>query len=261
MLLSVQCETMFPRQSWNREWGTMVPHKTFPGDCGLCHVPERWDVIREDFQFDHEKETGYALEGAHSLAACLRCHNDRGPVGIYLARGCGGCHVDPHQGSLGLECTRCHDQEDWSPAGLIADHARTRFPLSGPHAVAPCESCHERATVGQFRGAPVECQFCHQEEAARALPNHLINGWQRDCERCHDLGGWERAPGFRHDGFPLTGAHAGLSCLQCHPNGRFVPISTACFSCHQQDYIAAPNHVAGGFSTDCTQCHNTVAWR
>ena len=52
MLLSVQCETVFPRQSWNLEWGTMVPHTKFPGDCSVCHVPERWDVIRADFQFD-----------------------------------------------------------------------------------------------------------------------------------------------------------------------------------------------------------------
>ncbi len=261
-LLSVQCETVLPRQSWNLEWGTMVPHTKFPGDCGICHVPERWDIIRDDFEFDHAMETGYALEGAHKVAACLRCHNDRGPVQAYLARGCGGCHVDFHQGSLGLDCTKCHNEDHWNPIGLILDHARTRFPLTGPHAVAPCESCHERATVGEFRGAQVECHFCHQEEAARAVPNHVINGWQRDCTRCHNHLTWAQAPGFNHDNFfPLTGAHLNLSCLQCHPGGRFVPISPLCFSCHQQDYIAAPNHVADGYSTNCTDCHNTVAWK
>lgn len=261
MLLSVQCDAVFPRQSWNREWGNMVPHKKFPADCGICHVPDRWDVIRGDFEFDHEKETGYALEGAHALAACLRCHNDRGPVKVYLERGCGGCHVDVHQGTLGMECTRCHNQDNWSPVGLVLDHARTRFPLSGAHAVAPCEGCHPRATVGIYVGAPVECHFCHQEQVARAVPNHVVNGWQRDCTRCHDLTTWNRAPGFSHDFFPLTGAHATVSCIQCHPGGRFVAIPTTCFSCHQRDYIAAPNHVSNGFSTDCTQCHNTTAWK
>ena len=147
------------------------------------------------------------------------------------------------------------------PTGLIADHARTRFPLAGAHAIAPCEGCHDRATAGQFRGAPVECHFCHQHESARAVPNHWINGWQRDCERCHDIISWARAPGFSHAFFPLTGAHATVSCLGCHPGGRFVPIATDCFSCHQQDYLAAPNHVSSGYSTDCTACHNTTAWK
>ena len=258
---AVCCDKLVPRQSWNRKWGHMVPHNTFPGDCGLCHVEDRWNVIREDFHFDHGKETGYFLEGAHAEAACLRCHNDRGPVRIYLARGCGGCHGDVHSGRLGMDCERCHDQFTWTPTGLITDHARTRFPLVGAHALAPCESCHERATVGEFRGTPVECHFCHQRDAARAVPNHVINGWQRDCERCHGFLAWETAPGFRHDGFPLTGAHGRVSCLDCHPGGRFVPISTLCFACHQQDYIRAPNHVANGFSTDSTQCHNVFAWK
>lgn len=259
-LIAVQCEAIFPRQSWNLEWGTMVPHQSFPGDCGICHVPERWDVIKDDFAFDHGKETGYELIGAHSRAACLRCHNDRGPVQAYLARGCGGCHYFTHEGRLGMDCTRCHNQDHWAPTGLIADHATTRFPLTGPHAVAPCEGCHQQATVGIYRGAPVECHFCHQEEAARAVPNHVINGWQRDCTRCHNLLTWNRAPGFSHDFFPLTGAHAALSCIQCHPGGRFVAIPNTCFACHEQDYTAAPNHVTNNFSTNCSDCHNTFAW-
>jgi hypothetical protein len=260
-LASVQCQQVVPRQSWDLEWGHMVPHKTFPADCSICHLPERWDVIRDDFQFDHEKETGYALEGAHAEATCLRCHNDRGPVKTYLARGCGGCHTDFHQGTLGMECTRCHDQDTWAPTGLIAEHARTRFPLAASHAVAPCESCHLRATTGEFRGAPVECALCHQRDAAGAVPNHVINNWVRGCENCHDITTFSSAPGFNHDGFPLTNSHSGLSCLQCHPGGRFVPISTDCFPCHQQDYIAAPNHVANNLSTRCTDCHNTAAWK
>ena len=73
----------------------MVPHDTFPGDCNVCHVPESWETIRKDFNFDHETETGIALEGAHARAACLRCHDDRGPVSMYMAHGCGGCHKGP----------------------------------------------------------------------------------------------------------------------------------------------------------------------
>ena len=260
-VVALNCDTLVPRESWSRKWGPMVPHKTFPGDCGICHYPEGWNVMREDFDFDHEKETGHALEGAHQFAACLRCHNDRGPVDMYLARGCGGCHVDTHKSMLGLDCTRCHTQDTWYPVGLILEHARTRFPLAFNHAVTPCESCHERATVGDYRGAPVECHFCHQRDAAQSVPNHVINNWVRNCDQCHTQVAWGQAPGFNHNFFPLVGAHANLNCLACHASGQLTPLDPNCIACHRSDYLAAPNHVANNFSTVCTDCHNTTAWK
>jgi len=96
----LNCRSSDLRQSWSGRWGPLVSHKTFPGDCGICHTMQRWDVLREDFSFDHEKQTGYRLSGTHAMAACLRCHNDRGPVRAYTALGCGGCHHDPHASAL-----------------------------------------------------------------------------------------------------------------------------------------------------------------
>lgn len=260
LVAGVNCSSIIvPREGWSREWGPMVPHGTFPGDCGICHVAERWDVLREEFSFDHAKETGFELEGAHSRAVCLRCHNDRGPVEMYVERGCGGCHVDPHEGSLGIDCARCHGQEVWDPTGLIADHAATRFPLTGLHAIVPCEGCHKRATIGDFRAAPVVCHLCHQRDAARAFPNHPVNGWVRGCERCHTPASWDNL-GFNHTVFPLEGGHAGLDCTQCHVGGRVFPTPNDCFFCHRQDYINADDHVEENFSTNCTECHDIFSW-
>ncbi len=256
----LNCKPNEPRQVWSKRWGPLVPHKTFPGDCGICHVPQRWDVLREDFVFDHEQQTGYSLEGAHATAACLRCHNDRGPVGVYVARGCGGCHPDPHADSLGMDCRRCHEQTSWSPTGLIAEHARTRFPLLGPHAVVPCESCHPGAPAGQFRGAPLACDLCHRAELAQATsPDHVASGWTTDCERCHVPTSWRPAR-VDHDFFPLIGGHAGLDCTRCHTTGVFGPIPSNCYACHQANYEAAPNHVAQNYPRTCEQCHSIIAW-
>lgn len=259
-LVLVHCETLVPRQGWSQRWGPMVPHDTFPADCGLCHTPGGWSELKEELDFDHDRETGFELQGAHREAACLRCHNDRGPLAAYVERGCGGCHPDPHRSSLGLDCTRCHHQDHWEPTGLIAEHALTRMPLMGIHAVTPCQSCHERATVGDYRGTPAECHHCHRNDALGAFPNHPVNGWTHDCERCHNPAGWD-APGFDHTAFPLVGGHANVDCFSCHAGGRFAGLGTDCFDCHSNDYVNAPNHVANNFSTDCTQCHTIYGWR
>jgi hypothetical protein len=258
--LIVSCHFRNQRQGWNRKWGPVVSHKTFPGDCGICHVSDDWHTIKTNITFNHEKETGYALKGAHKEASCLRCHNDRGPVADYIARGCAGCHPDPHASSLGLDCEKCHGQTDWAPTGLIAEHTQTRFPLVGAHAVVPCESCHLQAATGQFRGAPVQCELCHQRELAEAKsPDHLTNGWTTDCERCHTPVGWSGS-GFNHYFFPLTGAHKSLECTSCHTGGTFEPMPSDCYSCHADDFELGPDHTTLNFPHTCNQCHRTSSW-
>jgi len=254
------CQLLKPRNEWNKGWGPLVPHTSFPGDCGICHRPDGWDKLRDDFSFDHEKETGYRLEGTHSAAACLRCHNDRGPVQTYVARGCSGCHLDVHASSLGLDCERCHSQISWEPTGLLSEHARTRFPLMGAHAITACESCHEGAAAGQFRGAPTQCEICHSAALATAVnPAHAVNGWISDCQKCHQPSSWSGAF-VPHDFFPLAGGHAALDCTQCHVGGVFTGLSSDCYSCHSANYQAAPAHVASNYSHDCTQCHSISGW-
>jgi hypothetical protein len=261
LLVATCVSTKGPRHGWDEQWGELVSHKTFPADCSLCHVPERWDVLKSDFSFDHEKQTGIALRGAHEEAACLRCHNDFGPVSAYTDRGCGGCHLDPHQAKLGGDCESCHNEENWRPRGLIADHAARGFPLVGAHAVTACEKCHIRAPVGEFRGAPRRCEACHRDDALSAPSmDHAAMGWLSSCERCH-IPTTFGAAGFVHGFFPLSGGHAGVACTDCHGSGPIGPISRDCNSCHSDDYQTAPNHVAGSFSTNCEQCHTTQTWQ
>jgi hypothetical protein len=79
-LALVNCRSDGPRQGWNKKkWGPVVPHHRFPADCGICHVPDRWDVLRDDFSFDHEKETGYPLEGAHARRPACAATMTGGP--------------------------------------------------------------------------------------------------------------------------------------------------------------------------------------
>jgi hypothetical protein len=174
--------------------GPVLPHDTFPGDCALCHVGDDWQTLTADFTFDHEAETGYALNGSHSKATCLLCHNDRGPVAVFARQGCGGCHEDVHRGQLGAECTTCHQEQTWNPVGQIEMHQHTRFPLVGVHASTSCHRCHPAAEVGIFVPTDTECLTCHTRDLANANnPNHFGLGWTDRCDRCHLPRTWQHA--------------------------------------------------------------------
>ncbi len=261
LVLLVECAnvTFVDRNDWSEAWGPLVPHDTFPADCSLCHTSEGWNVLREDFEFDHAKQTGVELRGAHAQAACLRCHNDFGPVAEYAKRGCAGCHIDIHRSQLGTDCTSCHNENTWRPSGLVAEHASTRFPLIGRHAATACVLCHERAPTGDYRGAPLHCDQCHKDDLSRARsPDHQRLGWVSRCGRCHTPSSWG-AGGFTHAFFPLTGMHAAIDCSACHQGNTFTPLPRDCFSCHQEERARAPNHQS--FPLACEQCHNTSSWR
>jgi hypothetical protein len=265
-LCVVACTAGAPKpdgaQYWWKQHGPVVPHDLFPGDCKLCHVGGDWSKIAADFHYDHEKQTGFALLGAHAKAECLRCHNDRGPVQIYAARGCAGCHEDVHKGRLGRDCASCHDETSFRPLEQIAKHNQTRFPLVGVHAATACFACHPNAQVGQFAPTDAECVSCHARDLAHATnPDHAANGWIDRCDRCHIPTSWTGA-GFNHFAWPLTGKHKTTACTQCHLGGVFTGAPTQCVGCHQSDYdnTTNPNHAALNISTNCAHCHNTSSW-
>ncbi len=252
-----------PPQSWRESRGPVVPHDTFPRDCSICHAGSNWQAIRADFKFDHLAETGVALEGAHQAAECLRCHNDRGPVTAFAARGCAGCHDDEHRGKLGKNCVDCHTQTNWLPVEQVARHNRTRFPLVGAHAATACFRCHPGAQVGNFDRTDIQCVTCHADDLAQATsPDHQAQGWTSNCDRCHIPTTWAGA-GFNHSTFPLTGAHQTVACTTCHVGNVFAGTPSDCRSCHLDDYNGTtdPNHAAAGFPTTCQQCHSTSSWR
>lgn len=197
-LLIAACIAQGPDLTKQHLWwsglGPVLPHDTFPADCSTCHVGDDWQTLVPDFQFDHEANTGVPLNGAHAGAACLLCHNDRGPAASYQRQGCAGCHEDVHQGQLGPACNRCHQEFTWQPVGQVALHQSTRFPLVGVHASTACHRCHPGIETGKIFPTDPECLTCHQSDLARTQnPNHFGLGWVDRCDRCHLPRTWEQA--------------------------------------------------------------------
>jgi hypothetical protein len=75
-------------------------------DCAQCHNPNGWRI----WEFDHNTQTDYPLDGAHSSLACHACHREQAGQRIELATDCLSCHRrdDVHSGNFGSRCDRCH---------------------------------------------------------------------------------------------------------------------------------------------------------
>jgi cytochrome c3-like protein len=243
---------------------TRNPHGTLTVECATCHAPSGWLPARVTSRFNHAKQ-GFALVGAHAQASCRSCHVSLDFRGV--ATECSACHSDPHRAELGKDCARCHTPRSFLDRAVMAGaHQTTRFPLAGAHAAVDCETCHRPAQQGRmaFVSVPADCVSCHRPQYQAAKnPDHVAGGFPQDCVECHAQSTWSTAR-FNHDAtrFALTGAHRAVTCQQCHGDGVFRGKSTACVSCHQQDYNGTtnPNHAAGGFSTTCQTCHTTVTW-
>lgn len=75
-------------------------------DCGSCHNARNWKA----WQFDHNRQTRFKLDGGHRNVNCVACHIRPIDGRISLAGTCVSCHDrdDVHDGSFGKQCERCH---------------------------------------------------------------------------------------------------------------------------------------------------------
>ncbi len=165
----------------------------------------------------------------------------------------------PHGEDLSFDCSLCHNDQGWKidMKTLSFDHNLTKYALTGQHARVGCKNCHPTLI---FSAARNECATCHTDMHQQTVG--------LDCSRCHTTNSWivENITQLHQlSRFPLLGAHITADCEDCHPSASllyFEPIGTECFTCHEDDYAATsnPNHVAAGYSTNCTECHNVNAF-
>lgn len=230
--------------------------------CASCHTAKAWKPARTNTAFKHAPQT-FPLTGAHTRTACLSCHTQLDFQ--KAATNCASCHTDVHQGELGSNCARCHTTRSFVDRGTaVRTHQGSRFPLRGAHAVATCESCHQRAAPGQaqFLARNTSCESCHLPQfRATTSPNHVAAGFGTTCTACHTISTWTSAR-FDHGTtrFPLTGRHQAVTCKGCHADNTYRGKPTTCVSCHQSSFTAAraPRH--DGFPTTCESCHTTAQW-
>jgi hypothetical protein len=214
-------------------------------DCAQCHSTISWTTAK----FDHAKETGFALNGAHARTDCVSCHTT-GRMEDKIPKDCYGCHKaqDSHAGRMGQKCEQCHGSTDWKTVRF--DHVRdAKFALTGPHAKLSCDTCHTANVATQKLGTT--CISCHRAQDAHA--GQLGN----QCDQCHVADTWRGEVRFDHDlsDFPLVGLHVTVPCEQCHLTQQFKDAKPDCVSCHQSDDVHK-----GGLGKQCATCHNSNGW-
>jgi len=88
-----------------------VHEQRLGASCGTCHNPNAWLA----WQFDHDRQTAFALTGAHTGLDCHACHREPVAGAIALDSTCDTCHRadDVHRGEFGGDCAQCHTTESF----------------------------------------------------------------------------------------------------------------------------------------------------
>ncbi|MBP6335268.1 MAG: hypothetical protein KA444_07325 [Bacteroidia bacterium] len=238
------------------------PHgDSFKIDCASCHSASGWAVVTDSIKYNHN-ETNFALSGIHTKTDCKACHVSS--IFSDAPSQCSSCHTDVHTMSVGNDCSRCHTTNSWLVDNIPELHEESGFALTGSHSNLSCVDCHRSETNLRFDRIGNDCINCHQKDFLAAKdPDHSTGGFSTNCIECHDpvSNGWN-SDNFNHEFFPLVQGHAINDCRACHQTTNFSDASSACNSCHMQDFNATtnPNHTAAHFPTDCAVCHNIIAW-
>jgi hypothetical protein len=227
--------------------------------CGACHSTTSWKAA----DFDHST-TRFPLEGRHRNTPCAACHGldhggaDTGYKG--LERRCASCHEDPHAGQFtGLparDCGDCHGTEGFK-IGEFDHGTRTGFAIEGAHGKLACAACHPAVILpwgGEtplYRPVSRACGTCHADPHRGRTDGNA-------CDDCHRATAWlDVADGSTYDhrraGFPLTGAHATLSCRQCHDGTLPGTEGGNCVACHRDPHRGAEGEA-------CDRCHTPAGW-
>ncbi len=219
-------------------------HGQFGQNCARCHSTEGWPPTA----FDHTR-TGFPLTGRHAEIACRACHTD---WQTKLRPACDSCHTSPHEPTLRMACTDCHD-----PTGPWDQlkYTHERKDLFVFHTLIRCNQCHLQH---RFTAASTNCTSCHTDYHEGAMG--------ADCYRCHRWPAW-RVVSFDHaeTGFPLVGAHLALECGDCHRDVqtfRIIPRPMQCADCHEKHYRTATfPHARYGAGLNCQECHLQDKWQ
>lgn len=131
---------------------------------------------------------------------------------------CNVCHESFNKGGQKTKCLACHKDVNLDVQGKRGFHGRSP------------------------QVANVECKTCHAEHEGRSASIANLD---------------EKAFDHRFTDMPLLGAHARVTCAECHQKGvKHARTPTDCATCHKAD----EPHM-GRLGTACASCHVASGWK
>ena len=127
--------------------------------CAGCHNPNGWRF----WEFDHNSQTQFKLEGSHSGLKCQTCHLEPMEKKVEISNTCYSCHqdMDVHLGRFGRfaeNCDLCH-------------HNVNEFKI--------VNNFHKTPRQGELALDEKDCYACHEvDDIHYGSYGHL-------CGRCH----------------------------------------------------------------------------
>ena len=256
------------------------------GQCSSCHTVAGFKP--STFTVKEHAQTAYPLQFKHAQVQCSGCHIPKGKATLYLIKfdKCTNCHKDEHQGQFASapylnQCELCHNLKGYRPSTFtLAEHKKTRFPLTGAHLPTPCNECHKERSTPQFEKAVVfkfddrSCTTCHEDPHKGQFKKRMLqvraDGSPVGCQACHSTESWKDLRGFDHaqTDFPLVGAHRATACMDCHTppametsliHVDFAAAPTRCEQCHED--IHGAQFAKSGGVTSCADCHKSASWK
>jgi hypothetical protein len=192
---------------------------------------------------------------------CLACHTDlkQDPNNFHnlmiaqgVKAGCNQCHTDHSGATASLTFASVSS----FPHNLVG-YSLTGHQIMADGSAFICLDCHSNGYIGYDQST---CTTCHTTINAVFMQEHVAT-FGATCLSCHD-GIYTYGHTFNHStlAFALTGAHASLTCDQCHAGARTIADLQAapqnCYACHAND-----DAHQGQFGQDCAACHSTTAWQ
>jgi hypothetical protein len=127
--------------------------------CADCHNPNGWRL----WEFDHNSQTEFKLEGSHTGLHCQTCHREPMEKKVEISNTCYSCHkdMDVHLGRFGRFGERCD----------LCHHNVNEFKI--------VNNIHKISRQGELEFIEKDCYTCHEVDDIH------YGSYGRLCGRCH----------------------------------------------------------------------------
>ena len=215
-----------------------IHRRQFGANCESCHSVKGWQVSLKEIQ--QSPESFSADRRACSAAMRSTATRTQQPGSSQACRPPATPAIRRTFRLRSLITSRLASRRPARPATPLNTWFNAKFDHLRIHRLrADRRTCHAAVhglppATTCFKGTPATCYACHTTDFAEQQESAPCAAWTSPTTAppATQRSNWLNAK-FDHAlyaNYPLTGAHATVTCAQCHVNNNYVTTPTACYS-------------------------------